>query len=158
VANLAGAARAVLAARWRRGPERTLVRGLLGPWIGSAAPFAILSLLRPSAAAGVRDICELCGLSERRVERDFARSCPHLAAEARITPLRFCRLALALTVVWWLAHGHRVDGLVHQFGFVHRYALSALLTHYAGRPPGSVSRPRHFREVYARVLRRLPIR
>ena len=151
---LARTIRSILSPRWRRGPEHILVRGLVRPLLGAAKPFGILSVLRPWAAAKVGDSCRLSGLHERRVQRDFARSLPRGGLIGPMTPHRFARLSLCLTVAWWLAEGRPVDHLVVQFGFPHRYALAEQLKKYAGRPPGGFTRPRHFREAYTSVLRR----
>jgi hypothetical protein len=72
-----------------------------------------------------------------------------------MTPQRFSRVALCLSVAWWLAHGRSVEDVVFQYGFVHRYSLAELMRKYIGRSLGSITRPRHFREVYAEQLRRL---
>lgn len=146
--------RTILSPRWQRGPEHLLVRGLIRPLVGAARPFGILSVLRPWAPAKVGEICALSRLHERRVQRDFARSLPRGGLIGPMTPHRFARLSLSLTVAWWLAQGRSVDQLVVQFGFPHRYALAEQLKKYAGRPPGGFTRPRHFREFYASVLRR----
>jgi hypothetical protein len=146
--------RSVLSPRWRRGPECLLLRGLVRHLAGAAEPFGALSVLRPWAAAKVGDLCELSGLHQRRVERDFARSLPQGGLVGPMTPQRFARLSLALTVAWWLTQGRTVDQLAVQFGFVHRYALAGQVKKYAGRPPGGFARPRDFREAYASVIRR----
>jgi hypothetical protein len=152
--DLARTIRTILSPRWQRGPEHILIRGLIRPLVGAAKPFGILSVLRPWAPAKVREICALAGLHERRVQRDFARSLPRGGLIGPMTPHRFARLALSLTVAWWLARGRSADRLVVQFGFPHRYALAEQLKKYVGRPPGGFTRPRHFREAYSSVLRK----
>jgi len=153
-AHLGRSIRNILSPRWQPGPEPILVRGLVRPLVGSAKPFGTLSVLRPWAPAKVSEICALSALHERRVQRDFARSLPRGGLIGPMTPHRFGRLCLSLTVAWWLAQGRSVDQLVVQFGFPHRYALAEQLKKYAGRPPGRFSRQRHFREAYSSVLRR----
>jgi hypothetical protein len=145
--------RAVLSPRWRRGPAHCLLRGLVRPLTGSAKTFGTLCVLRPWAASHVGDVLGLLNLPERRVQRDFAHSVPTGAAAGGITPHRFARLTLSLTVAWWLANGRRVDQLVSQLGFLHRYALAEQVKKYLGRPPGAFTRPRDFRTAYVEVLR-----
>lgn len=149
--------RNILSPRWQRGPECSLVRGLLRPLVGAAKPFGILSVLRPWAPARVGEISALSALHERRVQRDFARSLPRGGLIGPMTPHRFARLSLSLTAAWWLARGRSADQVVVQFGFPHRYALAEQVKKYLGRPPGGFTRPRHFREAYASVLRRFLI-
>ncbi len=154
VRNLASILRDVLSPRWRRGPEHTLMCGLLRPLRGAAQPFAVLAVMDPRAGARIGEMCVACGINERRVERDFARSLPATATERYMTPHRFSRVALCLSVAWWLAHGRSVEDVVFQYGFAHRYALAEHVRTYLGRSLGSIARPRHFREVYAEQLRR----
>jgi hypothetical protein len=155
-AALARTAREILSPRWQRGPEHVLAGGLLRPLRGTAEAFGTLAVLHPSAEVGAAGFYALTGLHERRVERDFARSFPRGGAVGAMTPHRFARLALGLSAAWWLAHGRTVDQLVTQLGFPHRFALAERVKKSTGRPPGSFSRPRHFREACTAILRSFP--